>query len=396
MRFWPSSIRFKQHWLLQAVLSACVFHVAFMPITPVGAAETSEAGQSAPLAADSYQAFNRYAVDHVILPALADFETQTQLLDKAVVAFCQAPTEAGLEEIRGQYQKSADAWMQLSFIRFGPNVLLMRNARVHFWPDKRRQVDRQLKALLKSENVARLEPKKFAKDSVALQGLPALERLFFPEDQVKSAAFQTKPAFRCMLAQAISQNLAHLSRDLQRDWTGTQGAEHFAKALTEAGADAPHFATAQEATAALFKSAYTELQAILDLKLIAVLGPSLEKPRPFLVESALAQRTWRNIQQNIAVQKKLYGPQGKDGFRRALLGGEKGQALDQHIQSLYQDLEARLQGMETPLITMISDEKGRAEITAMIAVLRDLKNAYAGPLAEALGTPIGFNSLDGD
>src|SRR5205823_7679797 len=86
---------------------------------------------------------------------------------------------AGFDEARDAYRRTADAWTEIEFVRYGPISDDFRVDRLNYWPERKNATARGLAALLTKEGSADLAPARFAENSVAVQGLPALERLLF-------------------------------------------------------------------------------------------------------------------------------------------------------------------------------------------------------------------------
>lgn len=404
MRFWPSSILSETSLrkpsiagLALALALAAPLAASVMAPSPALAVDEDEEGDSAsdaPLSMESYAALNRFVAEEVLVPDLKGLESSMAALAGEADAFCKAPDSKTLTALRKSWNEAVDAWMRVEPVRFGPNTLLMRNSRIFFWPDKRRQVDKQVKTLRRTSDMERLQADAFPRDSVAVQGLPAMARLLFPEDEVSADDFAGKDNFNCGMIQAISLNLVDMSRGLREDWT--DGDDAFARIMAEAPEGNRFFSGPHDATMVLFKNVWTEWQAITDLKLIAPMGPSADKARIFLAESPFARRSFRNIAINLDMLKRIYGPDHEKGFRKALLTSDEGKKADAEIIRLFGEIEQQLASFETPLVDMVTSEGERARLQTLLNSFRDLKALYSGTLSTALGTPLGFNSLDGD
>ncbi len=73
------------------------------------------------------------------------------------------------------------AWGRLQPLIQGPLGDVVLASRIAYWPDKHGTGGRQLGAALKSRDAALTDPAALAQKSAAVSGLPALERLLFPE-----------------------------------------------------------------------------------------------------------------------------------------------------------------------------------------------------------------------
>jgi predicted lipoprotein len=95
-----------------------------------------------------------------------------------------------------------------------------RYERFAFFPDVHGVGARQIRGFLVSEDEALLKPGALAKQSAAVQGLPALESLL-------SRARRTAPAgapepFRCKLAVAVAENMHTIAGEVVGRLAGRQ------------------------------------------------------------------------------------------------------------------------------------------------------------------------------
>src|SRR5258705_677256 len=89
--------------------------------------------------------------------------------------------------MRAPYNAPADSWANAQFIKTGPITLFLRYDRFAYWPEARNATSRALDQLLASANPKDLQPDSLAHDSVAGQGLTALERLLYECDNPDAA-----------------------------------------------------------------------------------------------------------------------------------------------------------------------------------------------------------------
>src|SRR5690606_8386432 len=197
-----------------------------------------------------------------VIPRYAALADATRRLDEAARAYCGTPSDAGFVALRTTYGAASDAWQGVQHIRFGPVDLFMRQQRFAMWPDPRNTVGRQLGEMLKSGDRDLISQKSFETGSVAVQGLPALERLLYDE---------TLPnGFACEAVTAISGNLAGMATDVLHAWR-----EDYARTVAKAGEAGTHYQSASEATLDLFKSLHAAVELVADHKLARPLGASV-------------------------------------------------------------------------------------------------------------------------
>src|SRR5690606_3610781 len=123
------------------------------------------------------------------------------------------------------------------------------------WPDRHNQITRQLARLLSAADDDALQPGRFATATVALQGLPALERLLFAQSSPLGA-------YGCRLASTIAANLGTIAGEVVDQWRGIAPDQDLAEGLVD--------------------GLMTQLQIIVDLKLLRPLGEGAASARPRL------------------------------------------------------------------------------------------------------------------
>jgi predicted lipoprotein len=84
---------------------------------------------------------------------------------------------------RKNFHQTMDAWQFIQNIQFGPIQILMRNYTLQFWPDKKNYVSKHFAILLETKDPTALTGTEFHKTSVSIEGLPAIERFLFEEDE---------------------------------------------------------------------------------------------------------------------------------------------------------------------------------------------------------------------
>lgn len=62
----------------------------------------------------------RNATEKTVVPKVAHFTTQTELLHSNATSFCQTPTESDLEHLQEAYKSTALAWHRIAMYNFGP------------------------------------------------------------------------------------------------------------------------------------------------------------------------------------------------------------------------------------------------------------------------------------
>jgi uncharacterized protein len=343
---------------------------------------------------------NRAMVDGHIIPRYGVLARATSRLDAQVHSLCTGPTETGLALVREGFATTLDAWNGIAHIRFGPVESEQRYFRFQLWPDPRGTGQRQVRQLLADQDSARLDPDAFAKDSVAVQGLTALEMLLYPEAEIGPADFaaQGGAGYRCRFALAIADNLAAMAAATLADWT--QGQRPYRLNLLEPGpasGAAPdggqaRFADDRAVSAELLKALNTGVQVVHQIKLAGPLGASDQAANPHKAESWRSRRSLANVCTNLRALEHLYAT----GFAQRLGTPPESVGIDHGLALT----SAAAVGACLSQPGTLLDESQTPDQRKALEDLRDLAFALqtrtGRGLAEALELMLGFNSLDGD
>ena len=358
----------------------CWAGLALLLALPMGVANATPDYQALAVGLAENYALPRYA-------ALADtFEAQEEVL----TGFCEAPDEVGLEAARAAFHDSMDAWQGIQHITAGPIQLLFRRARINHWPERRNAVARGLNMLLGAADSASITPQRLAEASVAVQGLPALERLLFDEAALVAFSADTDDArFRCALVTAIGANLSDIAREVVAEWRDE------VLPVLKAGESHPiYFRDAGDLSARLLTDLQGLLQLMIDLKLQPVLGESAAAARPLRVENRRSGRGSRNLRLNLEAAWDMVAGGDGAGFGASLARAE----LDLH-ESLMDAFAAAGQAaadLPAPLATAVIEPAERGRVVAFLEALRGLRALLREPVPAALGLTLGFNAMDGD
>ena len=345
---------------------------------------------------DDYLALNKSVVSGHILPRMKTFADAVSGLPSAAEKACVSRTAADVKALQAAFGKAMDGWEGIQHVRFGPAEFFSRGSRIFFWPDPRNSVGRQLGELLTKKAATEITEQALAKDSVAVQGFPALERLLYDEGAVVKLASKTPEADKaCAAVRAISANLATMARDMNAEWS--EGADAYALDLEKAGPEHVRFMRHREVTLELFKSLYTAVELVADHKLARPLGASLQAARPKLAEAWRSGRSLINIRSNLAAAQALYAGEGggesPSTFLRDIAGEKE---LDELLTRAFAQTLATAQGIPGTLEAGVNAAQERPQFDKLSREVKALKALLAQRLAPALGVPVGFNALDGD
>lgn len=343
----------------------------------------------------SWGDINRALLDGHVIPRYQILAQTSRTLSTGLDAFCRAPDETGLRDVRGEFVSTLDAWNGIAHIVFGPIATEQRLYRFQLWPDKRGNGQKQVLRLLAEAEPARLEPAAFTRESVAVQGLSALELLLFPADEVEVGDFTADAgaSFRCRFATAIGHNLANMADATLADWT--QGDDAYRQALLQAGSGDGRFADQRAVSGALLQALSTGTQLVHQFKLLEPLGASAEAAKPRRAESWRSHRSLANVCTNLRALGHLYAT----GFAPRLAVSASGAQADRGLALALAAAESACLSQPPDLLddTPNAGQPGPREA---LEELRDLAGALqtrtGRGLAEELDLPLGFNSLDGD
>ena len=148
-----------------------------------------------------------------------------------------------------------------------------RYERFAFFPDVHGTGARQMRQFLAGKDEKLLAPGALARQSAAVQGLPALESLLYSGDSALLVADTPEP-FRCALAAAVAANLDEIAAAVDAGWTGE---DNWAERLTTPGPDNPVYRTNKEAMTEILKGVLTGLEQDRDHRLVPALGATPEE-----------------------------------------------------------------------------------------------------------------------
>ena len=324
-------------------------------------------------------------VDQFVIPAYQNLVQTTEAQEKTWTAFA-AKREAGdFASLRAAYNATADSWANAQFIKTGPITLFLRYDRFAYWPEARNATSRALDQLLASANPKDLQPGSLAHDSVAGQGLTALERLLYEGDN--PAALLQAPgkdgAWRTQVGLGIARNLAVISRDVLKDWTAPDGVR---AAIVANKGWKNLFADAPEAARLLLTDLVAGFKLMHDVKLLPVLGANASVAKPKSAEAWRSARSQRDLKLNLAAAQ---------GMTRALADLTTA-AHHAKIEGLLANAAKAIDAVPADLGEAAADPKSRGRVDAARVAIKAAQTEIAKTLPGDVGVTLGFNSLDGD
>ncbi|MBP2300967.1 imelysin family protein [Azospirillum picis] len=367
--------------IVLGLMSAAAAVVALFPRGPALAARQ----------ADKDTAFLAGMVRTHALPRFDALVTAATAYADTLDRFAANPTAAGLDEGRSAHIAVTDAWAAVQHLRPGPLTMNLRADRISFWPERPGVVQRQIGQILRDHDPKLLQPEALARQSAAVQGLTVLERLLF-DDAVTVDSFAGSDAklYRAKLAAAAARNIAHIATEARDGWKELEGP-------LAAGRETVLGPTPTEAVNTLFSSAITAMQVIVDQKLMAPLGTSIEDAKPLVVEALRSRRGLPNIAQNLkGLRALLMGEHGGPGFISLLPESEDGATAKQAIDESFAAAIGAIEAVPGPLDKAVSDPAARKKTESALRLIKAARVEMLGTLAPLLDITLGFNELDGD
>jgi uncharacterized protein len=356
---------------------AAVLLLAFTPPT------TAEAKRK------THAAMVLSSIDGQIVPRVKDLRKATAQLASGMKRLCAAPGKRSRKRAAARrFKKVVLAWGAVDFLRFGPITKNHRLERFFFWPDPRATTWRQLTALLAKKDPALLDPRELAKQSVAVQGLGALELILTDKKKPLSGRNETS-VYRCAYAKTIADNLNNIAIEIEGEWTAPDG---WRQRMLTPGSDNAIYKDASETAREIVKAILIGLQIAQERNIVPRLEKALGKTRkplrvPFqkagLTNPYLASRIVSIAAIFMAVDLTAYVPPDKAWMRKFILGAFK---------ALVRDCSRLPKGKRNERV----GQRGIDTLRKMRFDVNGLRQIIGRELAPAAELSIGFNALDGD
>ena len=323
--------------------------------------------------------------DRFVIPAYRRLAEASGAQADAWAAFVSERENGDIESLVTAYHGSCDAWAEAQIIRTGPIVLFLRYERFAFWPDARNGTQRALDALIASDDPNELLPENLATNHVAGQGLTGIERLLYGEEEPGSAlkAASEEAARRAEVGLALARNLNQIANEVLTDWTVAGGVRD----MIAAGAGWNNlFADGEECARLLLTDLVGAFRLMHDVKLLPVLGESIDMARPRASEAWRSGRAKRNLMLNLEASRAM-----NDAFAERLRDGRRA-ALDESFDRSM----AAIAALSEDLGDAAADPERRATVEAARDAVKSTQLLIVDILPADLGITLGFNALDGD
>jgi predicted lipoprotein len=335
-------------------------------------------------AATAEETKNHYALVQAVLekyvvPHVTALKDAAAPLPTSVDDVCKTGKKAARKKLDSDFAKTVKAYAGVEFLRFGPLAVTARRERLSFWPDPRGIMNRQLRQILLAKDMTVAAPQGIVKQSVAIQGLPALEFLLTDETSPLGPGDDVK--FRCALAAAIASNVATITRELADDWTKSGG---WKDKMLRPGSDNDMYKEPTDSAGELLKAFLTGTQLVADLQLKPQLtlsahakGPFAKSglPKAYYKAAISSLRDYYNVLdlESYLVDDKAWVKNWVAGAWRAIEASDG-----------YGGASAKKKRADAPPVREVFDK------------ITGIRKLAVGELSIAAGLAVGFNELDGD
>jgi predicted lipoprotein len=314
---------------------------------------------------------------------IADYEALAVAaadMNRQAKSFCTSITPQSLADLQSAFQLTMDKWQAVQHIQFGPITYFNWNYRLQYWPDDNGTGARQLSALLAGKDNAVLGSEAFARQSVGVQGLQALELLLFTETSLGELQAD---AYRCNVVQAIAANLDEIAAGVALRWR-----DEFRTTVATAD-ERGFFESAEDATIDFLKAEVEPIRSVQQQKLEAILGASQAEARVKRAESWRSERSVRNIKINVASLNRFFNA-GNPALSSVLPAEDI-----EGINAGFAKVEATLAALPDSMTQALDTESGYNNLKQAAADLSALFELLEASLKKT-DLYLGFNSLDGD
>ncbi len=363
----------------------------------VPTAAYAKKGAPAPQQGDvpSYREMVIAAIDKHILPNLEHFAQKAGDLSSAIAKDCLQSDPNAASEVNAAFADAVSSWARVATDRIGPARKRDRATRISFWPDPRGIVRRQMRGVLANHNEALLQPGAMEKQSVAIQGLPALEMLLFSGSSSEKSEARK---YRCELAKAIAANVSKQAADMQAGWLGPQG---WRATMLSPGPENQIYKTEADVAAEIVKSYLTALQIIRDNQVLPWLDAVTKSKKwarlPF--ESAGLSQSYLSNQ--IASLGELHRVMGLDAYAKQIAAkDQKKKWIVEWLPNAYKGMAQQAKQLKLPAQAAKEKSADVKQKTRPLARLKfftnGLRQIVGREIVPATGLFLGFNELDGD
>tara|TARA_R110000772_G_scaffold169101_1_gene280815 strand:+ start:3785 stop:4861 length:1077 start_codon:yes stop_codon:yes gene_type:complete len=325
---------------------------------------------------EEWTAINLLVTDELVIPAYQNLQTSSLELVSATENFCSDISAENLNTLQAAFHQTMSGWQAIQHIQFGPITYFNWNFRLQYWPDERGTSARQLTTLIASQDESVLTTDMFARQSVGVQGLPALERMLFDDEPMNNFR---NDSYLCLLSVTIARNINEISAGVLQRWV-----EEYRAIVLEPVASG-FYENAEDLSIDFLKALQEAIAKIRDLKLAPALGDSFAAARNREAESWRSERSLANIKVNLLALEPLF----------AAYSAAFHEADAVAVMNAFAELTASLADMPDSMTVALSDEEQYVQLQSVHTQMDTLHEALELALKNT-DLYLGFNSLDGD
>jgi hypothetical protein len=324
---------------------------------------------------------------HYIRPGYTALKVAASGLETSVTKLCDGPSEENLDAVRAGFRSTVESWSRVEWLRLGPVMSENRLERILFFPDRKGTGRRQVEAAIAARQEAVTEVATLAGQSVAMQGLGALEFILFGSGSDALAA--PDASHRCAYARAASANLVNISDEIIAGW---QNGTALVQAFLEPAAGNPLFRTDKEALNLLLGQMIHGLEAIRDTRVSAFLDrqdPGGDRPK-----SALFWRSGMTIPSIRADLEGLEALFNESGIE--VVSKDMAPRLGDTVRFEFGQAISTARSLEAPVSDLLADPQTREKLLYLDYAIKIVIGRLDGEFAQAGGLAVGFSFGDGD
>ncbi|MGB1111385.1 MAG: imelysin family protein, partial [Gammaproteobacteria bacterium] len=187
-----------------------------------------------PVWADKIYDTNLAIVDQQLIPSYQGLLDSASQYHESISNHCAQGGSLSVPAMRKSWNALADAWMAAEHWRFGPIEAEQGRHSLWFWPDKHGRTGKQLRRFLSAKDMDKLEEARFAKISVALQGLPAAERVLYSEAHVKNLKAGD---YVCSFLTTNGKHIQNVAKTVLHEWQAQPDGYRALVAKSQSGDD---------------------------------------------------------------------------------------------------------------------------------------------------------------
>lgn len=328
----------------------------------------------------------RMLVEYV-RPGYAALHAAATELETSAGTLCGSPSVGNLETERLAFRTTADRWARMEWLRLGPVMSDNRLERILFFPDRKGTGRKQVQAAIATQDKNVTDVGTLADQSVAIQGLGALEFILFGDGS--DALAEPQASHRCAFAQAVATNLVNLSDEISAGW---QDGSALVPVFLEPRAGNPLFRTDQEALNLILGQMIHGLEAVRDTRINAFLdreNPDNDRPK-----SALYSRsgmTLPSIRANLEGLQALFNRSGIE-----IVAKQTAPRLADAIRFEFRQAIRTAERLEMPLTDLFADPQARERLVYLDYAIKNIIGRLDQEFAQAGGLAVGFSFGDGD